>query len=586
MKLLFVMVLVGLLSLMVGLASNTTARGTGILPYLAFSSSNSCPSCDVDQNGLVDMFDLAQVALHLGDMVVHPAERGGGIFAVGGGVFAGDVRYGVGPAGTDDIEPSAQFPIPTDGQLTVLAVSPTFNTLDDVAQFTVRLNGSDTALELDVPAASTAVGLVIANVDVVAGDLVTLKIDTTAAGSGSVNFRATYVYRSDSQGIAQEVSFATRVGAQTAIFSPLDIGTGSVFCEPDEWLMGGGFDQPGESLRILGSSPASTGSGLANGWMIRARNNVSSDQTLKVFAVCASTGDGGGQDSSGASSAVLLFQTGGIWGIPGLLYIGLGGKQFDEEFAKFPLPRSGTIRSFTVKAVSNNADAPVPITLRKNGVNTDITITIPAGTDGVFDDPDTVFFATQDELSIQYDTTQVTSGYPEEILVTMVYDGHSGDGDSSGDDVEFWRSGAYFYPPSAYFVNGVAGLARGASFHVQSVSQDHLFAFPAAATEKTVRSAKFRILERTGSHSGGGSLTLEIRDHSGSFVRTVSASGVDIQTTPVGAWTSIQLTGTTSDLTISPDEFLAAHWEWSGTPGGDLIVRTIFEVVVTLRSEA
>jgi len=67
----------------------------------------------------------------------------------------------------------------------------------------------------------------------------------------------------------------------------------SAFCNGDEWLTGGGFDQTSAPeltpLDVLRSSPAIVGTGLANGWTARARNRTNGEQVLIVFALCGSS---------------------------------------------------------------------------------------------------------------------------------------------------------------------------------------------------------------------------------------------------------------------------------------------------------
>ena len=93
---------------------------------------------------------------------------------------------------------------------------------------------------------------------------------------------------------SQAASITTRI-VTDSLMVPGDVpepASVSVFCEADEWLTGGGFDQTSDfavALDILRSSPAIDGTGLANGWTARARNRTNQDQVLQVFALCASS---------------------------------------------------------------------------------------------------------------------------------------------------------------------------------------------------------------------------------------------------------------------------------------------------------
>jgi len=115
---------------------------------------------------------------------------GGGLFTPGGSVANGQVMYSNSlRPGPEINEVAAQLPIPRDGELFALAVWPRVNTLTGIATFTVRLNGADTNLQINVPAGSTAVHTIESVVNVSAGDLVALEIDTEAAGGGQYHVR-------------------------------------------------------------------------------------------------------------------------------------------------------------------------------------------------------------------------------------------------------------------------------------------------------------------------------------------------------------------------------------------------------------
>ncbi len=149
----------------------------------------------------------------------------------------------------------------------------------------------------------------------------------------------------------------------------------------------------------------------------------------------------------------------------------------------------------------------------------------------------------------------------------------------SGTPSEFWKLGVTSQGSADY--SAIAGRLAGEVAAFQSAeATDIYFVFPAPATTKTVRSARFYILSRSGSYAGDATMTLEIYDLAGSAQHLVSASPVDMQAAATGAWTDVTLSGTAGDLEITPGEFLAFHFALSGAAGNDLDVRPIFEVEV------
>ena len=126
-----------------------------------------------------------------------PPSGGGGLIVAAGLVSNNDLRYSTGTTlelGLS-VESNTQLPLPRDGELVSLAVRPVLNTYDQAVELTVRLNGADTTLQVSVPAASTSVEIMESVVNVVAGDLVSLEIDSLATTTGAFHFFATYEYR-------------------------------------------------------------------------------------------------------------------------------------------------------------------------------------------------------------------------------------------------------------------------------------------------------------------------------------------------------------------------------------------------------
>jgi hypothetical protein len=147
---------------------------------------------------------------------------------------------------------------------------------------------------------------------------------------------------------------------------------------------------------------------------------------------------------------------------------------------------------------------------------------------------------------------------------------------------ELWKLG-FTVETGPLTYNSLIGrvASEAAAFRSNRNTGDIYYIFPAPATQKTIQSAKFYILDRTGAYAAGNAtLTLQIFNFAGAVQRTASAASVDLQTTATGTWTPMTLSSTAADLQISPGEFLAFHFNLSGASAGNLDVRPIFEVEV------
>jgi len=156
-----------------------------------------------------------------------------------------------------------------------------------------------------------------------------------------------------------------------------------------------------------------------------------------------------------------------------------------------------------------------------------------------------------------------------------------GDIDAAVVTGELWKLGfTVENNPLSYtsLIGRVAGEV--ATFRSNRSTTDIYYIFPAPATSKTIQSAKFYILDRTGTYPANATLTLQTFNFAGALQRTVSAASVDLQTSATGTWNSLPLSGTAANLQISPGEFLAFHFNLSGAPSNDLNVRPIFEIEV------
>jgi len=90
------------------------------------------------------------------------------------------------------------------------------------------------------------------------------------------------------------------------------------------------------------------------------------------------------------------------------------------------------------------------------------------------------------------------------------------------------------------------------------------FAFVPAGTQKTVRSAKFYVVDKGGTYPSSIPITLRTYDYAGTLKHTASASGTDLRTTPVGQWTSLTLSPNLQDVTVMPGEVLTFQFEPDG----------------------
>jgi hypothetical protein len=144
---------------------------------------------------------------------------------------------------------------------------------------------------------------------------------------------------------------------------------------------------------------------------------------------------------------------------------------------------------------------------------------------------------------------------------------------------EVWKLGLTLEGAASY-ANAAGRLASPVAAFRSANATDIYFAFPPAAVAKTIQSAQLYLVQRSGSYSGAASLSLQSFSLAGVLQRTVSASTLDVQTATTGAWTALTLSGTPANLQLNPGEYLAFHLTLSGAAGGDLDVRSLFEVGV------
>jgi hypothetical protein len=132
---------------------------------------------------------------------------------------------------------------------------------------------------------------------------------------------------------------------------------------------------------------------------------------LSLVVVCKAEAQGG---AGGAGGAFQLFRfhvskegvQSPLW------YADLNGGplQFVESPAQYPLPGRGRIVSLALNVYENSNDGPLLATLRVNGADTSLVLTVPPGAVGVISVADEIPFEPNDLLSLEIDHSQASSG--------------------------------------------------------------------------------------------------------------------------------------------------------------------------------
>lgn len=144
---------------------------------------------------------------------------------------------------------------------------------------------------------------------------------------------------------------------------------------------------------------------------------------------------------------------------------------------------------------------------------------------------------------------------------------------------ESWRTGVTVVNDPIYSLLEGRSLADNAIFR-SAKAADYYYIFPAAANSKTIQSAQFYVLNRSGSYAGNVELTLKVYNFSGSLLRTVTSSPVNLKTAVLNAWINIPLSASPGNLVVNPGEFLAFNVYLDLGLGGSLDIRLLFEVQV------
>ena len=152
---------------------------------------------------------------------------------------------------------------------------------------------------------------------------------------------------------------------------------------------------------------------------------------------------------------------------------------------------------------------------------------------------------------------------------------------TAGDlEAEVWRTFVTTEGEAAY--RAVAGRAAGemATFRSNRGESDLYAVFPAPGAGRSVQSARWLALDRSGAYSGTATLYLEVRDLDGVLQHTVSAKTLDLQTAPLATWQRIKLAPLPEDRAIEPGEYLAFHLSLDSGSAGDLEAHLLLEVEV------
>ncbi len=134
--------------------------------------------------------------------------------------------------------------------------------------------------------------------------------------------------------------------------------------------------------------------------------------------------DGSELHSAANVSAIVPVGSGSDIIASGLIsYFAANGSDIEsiENYVQFPLPRDGMVRSFTIKITSNSLDGHATLTLRINGADTGIWITVPAGATGVYSNGNTAEAMAGDLFSIEVDTTAAGSGELQYVSGSFEY---------------------------------------------------------------------------------------------------------------------------------------------------------------------
>ena len=109
---------------------------------------------------------------------------------------------------------------------------------------------------------------------------------------------------------------------------------------------------------------------------------------------------------------------------------------------------------------------------------------------------------------------------------------------------------------------------------------NYYYVFPASSSVKTVLSAQIYILERSGSWTGDNLLSMQTYQFNGVPVNFVSATTINLDSSPIGTWIPVTLSSTPGDLLINPGQFLAFNLPFGCDPAGLPVIKLLFEVRV------
>jgi hypothetical protein len=146
---------------------------------------------------------------------------------------------------------------------------------------------------------------------------------------------------------------------------------------------------------------------------------------------------------------------------------------------------------------------------------------------------------------------------------------------------EFWRLGLMSTGTGDYAASEGRLLQMLPHFRSDQPDADAYYLFSAPGRAKTVQTARFYLLQRTGAYTGAVTLTLETLAYDGTLRHTVSAGSINLQTATPDVWTALAPLAVESEaLDIASDEFLAFHFRRADAAAGDWEVALLVEAQV------
>jgi hypothetical protein len=332
-------------------------------------------------------------------------------------VPGGSIRYLplAGTSGQSATEVAARFPIPCDGTLHRLWAQVTTNNTVTTSTLTLRLNGVDTGLTLDIPAGSTANhSNVVDDVQVSAGDLVSVRLNV-GVGTNIEDLHFALGFTPDANNQSIVVSMATLTLPN---LNRYHVGVGSFSANATEAVAQTLMPTSGG----LGQIHAQAGTNTANGAMDVVLRANESDTAARVEIPAGSTalntdanlaalspgqrigyrlflgGSTSGVINLGSSmsftpsvgkESVLLAQASVALNSNRTVHLfptGSNSYQSTLAWTQALVPASGVLKKLHVQGGTNSLNGPCQVLVQVNGVDSALTTTIAAGSTAVWSD--------------------------------------------------------------------------------------------------------------------------------------------------------------------------------------------------------